>query len=80
MEKKGESKMANERKWFNFDNIIGNKKRCKKIDAVTGFTEKLAVIRRFVVAEAAAQKVHLTDDEITGYTHGIYRQLSSVYT
>ena len=80
MEKKGESKMANERKWFNFDNIIGNKKRCKKIDAVTGFTEKLAVIRRFVVAEAAAQKVHLTDDEIARYTHGIYRQLSSVYT
>jgi hypothetical protein len=71
--------MKNERKWFDVDNIIDNKKRRKKIDAVNSFTEKLAVIRRFVVAEAAVQKVHLTDDEITGYAHSIYRQMSSVY-
>ena len=79
MEQKGEQKMVNERKWFDIDNIIDNKKRRKKIDAVNGFTEKLAVIRRFVVAEAAVQSVHLTDNEITGYVHKIYRQISSVY-
>ena len=71
--------MKNERKWFDIDNIINNKKRRKKIDAANGFTEKLAVIRRFVVAEAAVQAVHLTDNEITGYVHKIYRQMSSVY-
>lgn len=79
MEQKGEQKMANERKWFDVDNIIDNKKRRKKIDAANSFIEKLAVIRRFVVAEAAAQKVHLTDDEITWYAHKIYRQMSSAY-
>ena len=70
--------MAEERKWFNIDNIIDNKKRRKKIDAVNGL-DKMPVIRRFVVAEAAAQKIHLTDEEIYGFTYKVFRHLNSLY-
>ena len=43
--------------------IVNNEKRMKKIRNTNGWYEKRKIIRKYVVGEAAMQKIHLSEED-----------------